>query len=407
MTGGTVSGSAVSGSLVSGSLEANLLIRRGEFTLDAAVHVEPGEVLALLGPNGSGKSTMLAAIAGLIVPHSGSVSVAGRTLTRVAPGTRTLAVVPEKRGVGLLGQDPLLFPHLDSLDNIAFGRRSAGVGRTAARRDAADWLGAVGLAGFEGRKPSQLSGGQQQRVALARALAARPDVLLLDEPMAALDVETAPMMRRLLRERLADQGIATLLVTHDVLDAIVLADRVAILHEGTIVDEGQKDRVLGQPRNRFAAALAGVNLVSGVADADGVRLPDGRRFEGSHPNERSPQDRVPGDQTQAPHAHAAPVDAADRGTPAAAIFRPSSVRLSTHPPDESSATVLERGSANCWRSTIAVLEPSSGGIACRLADDQGVTVELPPARVSELGLEEGTEVWLSVDPADVTILGTR
>lgn len=372
------------GSIVSGSLEANLLLRRGDFTLDAAVRVEPGEVLALLGPNGSGKSTMLEAIAGLIVPRGGTVSVGGRLLTRVGPGTRSLLVAPEKRGVGLLGQDPLLFPHLDALDNIAFGRRSTGAGRTAARRDAAEWLEAVGLAGMENRKPSALSGGQQQRVALARALAARPDVLLLDEPMAALDVETAPRMRRLLRERLADRGIATLLVTHDVLDAVVLADRVAILHEGTIVDEGRKDRVLGQPRNRFAAALAGLNLVSGVADADGVRLADGRRFAGVQPN-----------------------DPAVPGATAAAIFRPSAVRLTTIGTDQSSGESVEPGSVNRWRSTIAVLEPSSGGIACRLADDEGVTVELAPVRVSELGLEAGTEVWLSIDRDDVTILSGR
>lgn len=367
----------------SGPLVANLLLHRGGFTLDAALRVEPGEVLALLGPNGSGKSTMLEAIAGLIVPHAGSVSVAGRTLTQVEPGARALTVVPDKRGVGLLGQDPLLFPHLDALDNIAFGRRSAGLGRTAARRDAAEWLAAVGLVGMESRRPSELSGGQQQRVALARALAARPDVLLLDEPMASLDVESAPMMRRLLRERLADQGIATLLVTHDVLDAIVLADRVAILHDGTIVDEGQKDRVLGQPRNRFAAALAGVNLVSGVADADGVRLEDGRRFVGAQK------------------------DGPSTGAAAAAIFRPSAVRLSTTPHGGPGESLPESGSVNRWQSSIAVLEPSSGGISCRLADDQGITVELPPVRVSELGLESGTEVWLSVDPADVTILSDR
>ena len=356
------------------ALQAQLVVRRGAFILDAELQVKPGEVLALLGPNGSGKSTLLAALAGLLLPESGTVTVSGRTLTRRRGAARRVTVPPEHRGIGLLGQDPLLFPHLSVLDNVGFGSRSQGVRKAQARREGKAWLAAVGLDGFEQRRPAELSGGQQQRVAIARALAAGPHALLLDEPMAALDVQTASLMRQLLRERLAETGMATVLVTHDVLDAIVLADRVAILDNGRIVDEGPKARVLGEPRNQFIAALAGINLVNGVADSEGLRLPDGRRFVGHC--ERSPR----------------PVAGADT----AAIFRPSAVSVCT-------TAQAEPGQANQWVATIASLESSSGGVRLRLVDDPNIVVELPPVRVAELGLGSGMRVWLAVDPADIVI----
>ena len=245
------------------ALQTQLRVRRGDFVLDAALQVRRGEILALLGPNGSGKSTLLGALAGLIPLESGTVTVAGRTISDTDRG---IAVPPEHRGVGLLGQEPLLFPHLSAIDNVAFGRQSQGMRRPDARAEAGGWLSAVGLDGLENRKSSQLSGGQQQRVAIARALAAQPQVLLLDEPLAAVDVPTASVLRQLLRERLAQTGTAAIFVTHDVLDAIVVADRVAIMQEGRIVETGPTQRVLGAPRTRFVAALAGVNLVTGVLE---------------------------------------------------------------------------------------------------------------------------------------------
>jgi molybdate transport system ATP-binding protein len=379
---------------VSGALDAQLVVRRGDFVLDVAVRLEPGDVVAVLGPNGSGKSTLLGAVAGLLRPETGRVAVGDRVLTRAGEGTRDAFVPPEHRGVGLLGQEPLLFPHLDARDNVAFGLLAHGARRAVAHRDATKWLAAVGLAGFERRGPAELSGGQQQRVALARALAAQPEVLLLDEPLAALDVQTAALMRQLLRERLRTAGspsgepgarapMATLLVTHDVLDAVVLADSVIILHDGRIVDAGPTARVLGQPRNRFAAALAGVNLVTGVSDGGGtvdarVRLPDGRIFSGTSRG-----------------------TAAAPGHPAAATFRPSAVSVRTTPPDGSRRAPE---SANYWRASIAGIEPSAGGVLCRLADDQEIVAELPPMLVAELALETGTPVWLAVDHSAVTVL---
>ena len=360
-------------------LKAQIVVKLGTFELDVDLAVERGEVVALLGPNGSGKSTLLAAIAGLLPPVSGSVTVGDRTLSDFPGGksSRRISVAPQHRGISLLGQDPLLFPHLSALENVAFGQRSQGEGRIAARRRAGEWLGAVGLSGFEDRRPAALSGGQQQRVAIARALAAEPAVLLLDEPMAALDVQTATLIRTLLRERIGAGQTTTVLVTHDVLDAIVLADRVAILQNGRIVDDGPKARVLGEPRNRFIAALAGVNLVSGTVVSDGVvATAHGRRFSGRMGDRRMPV-----------------------GAAASVVFRPSAVRVTTgHRADET---------VNQWQATIDTLEPASGGIRFRTAQDPTVMVELSPFDVAEQGLESGSTVWLCVPKEEVLIYPAR
>ncbi|HRN29927.1 MAG TPA: ATP-binding cassette domain-containing protein, partial [Terrimesophilobacter sp.] len=216
-----------------------------------------------MGPNGSGKSTLLGAIAGLHAVQAGTVSVDERMLTGPDVHLR-----PELRRVGLLGQDPLLFPHLSALENIAFGPRSVGVPRHEALEAARSSLAELGLEGFEHRRPGQLSGGQQQRVAVARALAADPDVLLLDEPMAALDVDNARLMRELLAEKLAASGTPAIIVTHDVADAFALASRTVLLNEGRVVRDGDTAEVL--------ATLGVGSRVDGVVGPDGrVQLPDG------------------------------------------------------------------------------------------------------------------------------------
>lgn len=361
------------------ALDARLQVRRGAFLLDASLRVAPGEILALLGPNGSGKSTMLQALGGLLPLDSGSVSVAGRTLSLPPalgkPGV-PIALPPERRNVGLLGQDPLLFPHLSVLANITFGPRSHGLSRADAVRDAERWLEAVGLAGLGNRKPAQLSGGQQQRVAIARALVAGPDVLLLDEPMAALDVQTAPLIRTLLRESLRSSGTSAVLVTHDVLDALVIADRVAILQSGRIIDEGPKAPVLSRPRNGFIAALAGLNLVQGRVEADGaVRLSDGRRLHG----------RCAGPQL--------PIESA-----ASVVFRPSAVEISS---------AAGPGRANQWRARISTLEPASEGIRVRFEGADAITAQVSAVEVATGGLEAGGEVWLSVPPPEVDVYSSQ
>jgi molybdate transport system ATP-binding protein len=354
------------------ALDARLLVRRGAFTLQAELRVDPGEVLALLGPNGSGKSTLLGALAGLIPLESGVVTVSGRVLTKRVGGTR-LVVPPEHRGVGLLGQEPLLFPHLSALDNVAFGPQSQGMLKTEARRAAREWLSIVELDGLEDRRPAQLSGGQQQRVALARALAAKPAVLLLDEPLAAVDVQTASLLRQLLRDRLTQTGTTTILVTHDVLDAIVVADRVAIMQEGRIIESGPTQRVLGAPRTPFVAALAGVNLVTGVLERDGsLRMADGRRFFGRILDGRPAV-----------------------GAAVSAVFRPAALRVTV-----ASGIGTE---PNSWDARVAALEPSYGGIRIRLAGDPDIVAEVSPVDVAEHAIVVGSAVRVRVAQADVAL----
>ena len=249
-----------------------------ERQVDVAFEVAMGETLAVLGPNGSGKSTVLGVAAGLVTPDSGRVVLEGRVLTDVGAGRSGVRVAPHDRRTALLGQEPLLFPHLDALENVAFGPRSAGAGRSAARRSAQRWLDEVGVGELGGRRPSQLSGGQAQRVAVARALAADPALLLLDEPMAALDVAVLPALRQTLRRVLTDRS--AVLVTHDPLDALLLADRVVVLSQGRVVEQGVTNEVLSRPRSPFAARLAGLNLVAGVWRDGCVESPEGLRVHG-------------------------------------------------------------------------------------------------------------------------------
>lgn len=369
------------------ALSAQLLLRRGDFTLDASVRVEAGETLALLGPNGSGKSTMLAAIAGLLAPDRGHIEVNGRTLTSQGmPGERTTSVAPHERKVGLLGQDALLFPHLNARENVAFGVRSRGLSATSARGFAREWLEAVGLSDFESRLPAQLSGGQQQRVAIARALAAEPDVLLLDEPMAALDVQNASVVRTLLRERLAATALPTIVVSHDVVDALVLADRVAILDDGRIVDIGDPATVLGQPKNQFAANLVGVNLLHGTLGSDGaVHGADGRRLHGAVVSAGAGSGTV--------HV----------GDPVIAAFPPSAVRVS--------AEDTPGRDGFSWRATVGVLEPAVRGIRVPLGGEtmaaELTTAELTTAELLASGVREGMAVTVSVNPRLVTVYRPR
>lgn len=363
------------------ALSAQIALRRGDFLLDAGLEVADGQTVALLGPNGSGKSTLLHAIAGLAAPDAGAVSVDGRLLTRRVPGTSVVSVPPHRRGIGLLGQDPLLFPHLSALENVAFGARAQGVDAAAARRGAADTLDAVGLGGMGGRRPAALSGGQQQRVAIARALAARPRLLLLDEPMAALDVETASLLRTLLRERIRADAVTTVLVTHDVVDALVLADTVAILDAGRIADRGQTARVLGQPANRFAAALVGLNFAAGTVTAFGtVQRSDGGELV------------VAGLREPAGSAVALTFP------PSAVLLRPASGSV----PDSPSAPAGgPPPGPNAWRSTVTALEPAAGGI--RVVVDGGETVALlTPSAALAAGIAPGSPVTVSVDPAAIT-----
>lgn len=258
--------------------------------VDAAFVVPDGAVLALLGPNGTGKSTVADAIAGLVRPDAGRITVAGETVFAAGHGTDdrgTEEWVPaHRRRVALLGQTARLFPHLSVRANIAFAPRSAGVARRVAAAAADHWLEAVGAAELAERRPHELSGGQAQRVALARALAAEPKVLLLDEPLSALDVGARVEVRGVLREHLA--GRTCVLITHDAADVVALADAAAVLEDGRITDLRPAADLLLSPATPFAARLAGMNLLPDGEDVwvfppDAVRVsgPDGAGTPGT------------------------------------------------------------------------------------------------------------------------------
>ena len=253
-------------------LEADIQLRLSRLNLDTAFSVAAGEVLALLGPNGSGKSTTLRALVGLLPLAGGRVVLDGTILEDPA---QHIKIPPEKRPIGLMFQDYLLFPHLTALENVAFGLRAQGVDKKTAREKASQTMARLDLDGLAEAKPGSMSGGQQQRVAMARALVTDPKLLLLDEPLAALDVSTKTDVRRLLRQTLRRSNAANVLVTHDLLDAVALGDRMVVIQDGGIVQTGTPAEVTARPRSRYVADLVGVNLLRGTAHGTVLELDGG------------------------------------------------------------------------------------------------------------------------------------
>lgn len=243
---------------MTGGLSADVSVSRAGFDLALQLDVPDGTVTAIVGPNGAGKSTALRALAGLLRPDRARVSVAGRILDDTEAG---LSVPPARRGIGVVFQDYLLFPHLDALENVAFGPRAHGTSRPEAEAIARRWLDRLGMGALAASLPGALSGGQAQRVALARALALEPDLLLLDEPLSALDAGTRLEVRRDLSRHLREYGGATVLVTHDIVDALALADHLLVLEHGRVVQEGVPADVARAPRTDYVARLVGLNLL--------------------------------------------------------------------------------------------------------------------------------------------------
>lgn len=254
-----------------GALDADVVVQREGFHVQATLNVAAGGRLAILGPNGSGKSTLLNALAGLVPLAAGQVRFDGRVLER-AGGPRTR---PEHRRIALLDQKPRLFPHLSVAQNIAFAPRARGMARADALRAAEVWLDRLGLSGRGGDRPHRLSGGQQQRVAIARALTAEPELVLLDEPFAALDAESAPLVRRMLAEELTERGVSSILVTHDLADAWQLADHCIVLGHGRVLQHATPAELVSAPRHPFTARLAGYSVVRGVWTGAALALADG------------------------------------------------------------------------------------------------------------------------------------
>jgi molybdate transport system ATP-binding protein len=368
------------------TLEARVVAGRGSFTLDAALGVADGEVLAVVGPNGAGKSTLLRALAGLLPLRAGRIAAGSPPVVLDDPATGVLVPV-ERRGAGVVFQDHRLFPHLSVRENVAYPARVAGTPRAVARTEADGWLARLGLEALAGRRPGQLSGGQAQRVALARALARRPRMLLLDEPMAALDARTRIEVRGELRRHLAGYAGPSLIVTHDPVDALVLADRVLVLEAGRVVQEGTPAEIARRPATEYVARLVGLNLYPGIlADpATGtVRLEAGGVLEaaGSDPGAWLTDAPAPG-----VHDLAA-------GDAVLVAVAPSAVAVHAARPGTGSPR-------NVWPATVTGLEPLADRVRLALEGRPPALADITPRALAELRLEPGREVWLSVKATEV------
>jgi len=345
------------------NLLAAVRVEYAAFTLDVELAADAGEVVAVLGPNGAGKSTLLAALAGLAPLARGRIEVGGRVL---ADRTAGVSLPPERRPIGVVFQDYLLFPHLSALDNVAFGLRCRGLARAAARARARDWLARVGLADLALARPAQLSGGQAQRVALARALAVEPSLLLLDEPLAALDVHTRAAMRRALSDRLAEFGGVKIVVTHHALEAIALAGRLVIIEQGRVVQSGTPADVTARPRSAWVAELVGVNLVRGRAAGEQIALTGGATLI-------------------APGAGSGEVFA---------VIHPRAVALHRTRP--------EGTPRNVWRARIDGLDDEGTRVRVRTSGPLAIVAEVTPGAVAALALDQGGDVWVSVKAMEIT-----
>jgi molybdate transport system ATP-binding protein len=341
-------------------------VRRGSFVLTVSLTAPPGQVLGVLGPNGAGKSTLLSAAAGLTPIASGRITLAGQVMDDADAGA---FVEASGRPVGFVFQNHRLFPHLTVADNVAFAPRARGLGRKAARSAAGHWLDRLGLAGLADRKPADLSGGQAQRVALARALAGRPALLLLDEPLSALDAGTRLDVQAELKRHLSAFTGSCLLVTHDPLEALVLADRLVVLESGRIVQEGTPAQIARQPGTDYVAKLMGLNLYAGHADGSEVKLTGGGAFV-----------------------------VADHGQHGGVLVavRPSAVVVSSRQPQLSSAR-------NTWPARITGLMLLADRVRLDLDGQPPALVDVTPAAVAELSLDPGREVWLSVKATDLEV----
>jgi molybdate transport system ATP-binding protein len=348
---------------VTGSgLDARVVAHAGRFELQVDLRVAAGETVAIVGPNGAGKSTLLRVLAGLLPLDAGHVELDGVVLD-AGPGGAFLP--PQERPIGIVFQDYLLFPHLSVLDNVAFGLRSRGAPRRRSASRAAAWLQRVGLTEHAAHRPAELSGGQAQRVALARALVTEPALLLLDEPLAALDATARAGTRQELRRQLDAYEGVRLLVTHDPLDAAALADRLVVVDGGRVVQEGTLDQLAARPRSRYVADLVGINLLTG-------RAMDGRVDVGGLV--LTVADQVSGE--------------------VLVTIPPAAVALSLTPP-----VGVAR---NVWPATIDGIERNGGRARIQLRGPVPIVAEVTEAAAGELAAA-GPEVWIAVKATEIDV----
>jgi molybdate transport system ATP-binding protein len=344
-------------------IDAHVVVRRPRHTLDARLTAEPGDVVAVIGPNGAGKSTLVRALAGIVPLTAGQIAVDGEVWD--APGRLPRDV--RDRSVGMVFQQHRLFPHLDALGNVAFGPRARGSSRREAEALARTWLSRLGVDDLAHRKPDQLSGGQAQRVAVARALAASPRLLLLDEPLSALDVSVAMALRLELARHLADFTGVTVLVTHDALDAMTLATKVVVLDDGRVAQEGAPYDVARRPATTHVARLVGLNVLRGQSSGTLVRLVDGTSL----------------------------VTATPAGGEVNACFPPAAVTLTLDEPTGSAR--------NRWKGTVVSASPHGAAVRVHVDAAGGLLADVTPASAGALGLTPGRPVWAAVKATEVEV----
>jgi molybdate transport system ATP-binding protein len=345
------------------TLDAHVVVRRGALEVDVDLTVADGEVLAVLGPNGAGKSSLLRVVAGLLPPDGGRVVVDGGEVWD-GDGAHVPAY---RRSIGMVFQDHLLFPHLSVTENVAFGPRTRGIPRAAARAAAEGWLERVGLAGLGERRPGELSGGQAQRAALARALVGDPRVLLLDEPLSALDARTRLTVRAELGRHLAAYAGSAVLVTHDPVDALALAGRVVVVEDGRVVQSGTPAEVARRPRTDYVARLVGLSLLPGTGVGTSVRLDGGGSVEVA--------EEVTG--------------------PVFVAVRPESVALYLARPEGSPR--------NVWPARLAGATPHGATVRCELDGEVPLIADVTAASFAQLGLAPGSAVWATVKASEVVV----
>ena len=348
------------------SLVVDGRVRRGDVTIEPSLRVDRGEIVAIAGPNGAGKSTALHVLAGLVRLDDGLVEIDG-----VAWDDGRAVAPAAERSVGAVFQDYRLFGHLSVLENVAFGLRARGTDRATARRDAAAALERLGVRELAGRLPGDLSGGQAQRVAMARAIVVRREVLLLDEPFAALDVSARGAIRHELERWLAEVDAYRIIVTHDPVDAHAFADRVVVMEDGLVTQHGSMSDLAAAPRSRYVADLIGTNFLRGRLDDGALQL------EGS-------------DLTLSVGAHDAP------DGPVIATVRPAAIALHRLEP--------EGTPRNVWATTVEGVDTSDGRVRVRLGAPLRLVVEVTGAGFGALDVGVGGRVWASVKASEIDVV---
>ena len=348
------------------ALDFHASVNRGGFRLRLRLTVGAGELLAVLGPNGSGKSTLLRAIAGLAPIAEGRITLHGRVLDDVQA---SVLIRADARRVGMVFQDSRLFEHLRVIDNVAYAPRTRGASRSSARATAQSWLDRLGIGDLAGRRSRELSGGQAQRVAIARAFASDPAILLLDEPFAALDVQTRAAMQTELSRLLESFAGPAVLVTHDPLEALILADRIAVIENGRLVQQGTPAEITARPLTPYVAGVVGTNLYRACSSpARGVvQVQGGGQFH---------------------------TDTELSAAPLLVALRPSAVTVHGRRPTEA---------VNVWCGMIESLRAVGDRVRLDVEARPRVCVDVSTGTVAELGLAAGVQIWLSANPVDVSV----